>query len=163
MSYFPEGAHKLFRTRNPLSRVVGNLPPSARSAMYAAAEKGVIKRGTWNGCAWNAAGAHHGLETRSVNAAARQFNCSPQVVSDFIQVWDRLRGSNTSCTSILKDAIEKVGITQNRPKGTLVVAGRAFTGSETRFKEQLKSVTDIRDMPGMEDATIDASLMVLNA
>lgn len=90
---------------------VRKLSPEAKKAMFSAATHGRIKRGTWNGCAFNAGGLEVGdPKISSVIAAARVFNMSVQDVSYFIRCWDQLEGTDDECTQLLRDTIEKVGI-----------------------------------------------------
>lgn len=162
MGFFPEGASKMFRSKNPLQRVVDPLPTRARSAMYAAAQKGLIKRGTWDDCAWNAASIIEGQPASSTQAASQVFDCPPRLVDNFIQVWDGLSGSDHRCTQLLIDAIESVGVTENRPVGMArVIRGTVYKSADTKFKEQLDAVENIADLPGFDDALVDTTMEVL--
>ncbi|MGH8997853.1 MAG: hypothetical protein ACRDY7_00495 [Acidimicrobiia bacterium] len=96
--------------RNPLVPSVALLSTSARRALYAAASGGVLRRGSWDGCALNLAGASVGLPVRSRGEAACAFDTSPEAVRQFIEVWDRLWGSNRYCTELLRDAVEYAGL-----------------------------------------------------
>lgn len=168
MGFFPEGSQSLFKNSNPLVSVVRPLPVSARQAMYAAAEKGLIVRRSWNGCAWNAASL---IETKgkvnaqSFESAADVFGCSPHLVRAFIQVWDSLKGSDEKCTATLKDAIDQVGLSTEEGvnKAVRVIRGYAYKSLDTQFKEQLAEVENIADLPGMSDELIEKTLCTLNS
>lgn len=164
--FFPQGSHKMFGSSNPLVGVVRPLPVRARQAMYAAAEKGLIARKTWNGCAWNAAGEQvaPGSSIQNFAMAARVFDCNEQLVSNFISVWDALKGSDARCTALLKAAIEEVGITSNVTSGLVkAVRGYAYKSADTAFREQLADVTSLADMPGFDNALVDGVQVLLNA
>ena len=96
--------------RNPLVPVVRQFPAHGRRALYAAANAGLLRRGSWDGCALNRAGAGLGLAVRSRGEAAHAFDTTPEVARQFVEVWDRLWGSNRRCTQMLRDAIEEVGL-----------------------------------------------------
>jgi hypothetical protein len=96
--------------RNPLVPVVRQLPPRGRRALYAAANAGLLRRGSWDGCALNRAGAAVGLDVRSRGEAAYAFDTTPEIVRQFVEVWDRLWGSNRRCTQMLREAIEEAGL-----------------------------------------------------
>jgi hypothetical protein len=95
---------------NPLVPVVRPLTYRGRQAMYAAANAGRLKRRSWNGCAFNAAGTQVGELVRSPGDAAFVFGTTPPVARRFIRVWDGLRGSDQHCTQLLREALEEVGL-----------------------------------------------------
>ncbi len=95
--------------RNPLVPVVRQFPARGRRALYAAANAGLLRRGSWDGCALNRAGTAVGLEVRSRGEAAYALDTTPEVARQFVEVWDRLWGSNRRCTQMLRDAIEHAG------------------------------------------------------
>ena len=96
--------------RNPLVPVVQALPARGRRALYAAANGGQLRRGTWNGCAFNRAGDVLGTPVRSRGEAALALGTTPDVIRRFLEVWDRLWGSNRYCTALLRDALEHAGL-----------------------------------------------------
>lgn len=96
--------------RNPLVPVVRAFPAPGRRALYAAANTGMLRRGSWNGCALNQAGTAVGLPVRSRGEAAYALGASPDAVRRFVEVWDRLWGSNRRCTQLLREALEHVGL-----------------------------------------------------
>lgn len=139
---------------NPLVAVVKPLNPKSKCAMFAAARAGVIRRNTWNGCAWNAAGREEGQDITSVHAAASGFGVKATFVSRFIQEWDRLPGTNAECTQMLIDAIEEVGLftEPSDHKVKRIVREYAYKSQATKFKEQLESgELTLNDIPGAKD------------
>ncbi|MGH8990698.1 MAG: hypothetical protein ACRDZ7_04135 [Acidimicrobiia bacterium] len=90
--------------------VVRQFPPGGRRALYAAANAGLLRRGSWEGCALNRAGAAVGVPVRSRGEAAYAFDTTPDIARQFVEVWDRLWGSNRRCTQMLRDAIEEAGL-----------------------------------------------------
>ncbi|MDQ4130281.1 MAG: hypothetical protein M3133_04720 [Actinomycetota bacterium] len=100
---------------NPLVPVVRPLPYTGRQAMYAAANAGLLRRGTWNGCAFNRAGTQLGQLVTSAGEAALVLGTTVPVVRRFIRVWDGLRGSEERCTQLLREALEEVGLVPPAP------------------------------------------------
>ena len=96
--------------QNPLVPVLLALSSQGKQALYAATNNGSLKRGTWNGCALNAAGRVVGERITDSARAARVFETTPQIMRDFIVVWDRLRGPDHRCTALLREAILTVGL-----------------------------------------------------
>jgi hypothetical protein len=96
--------------RNVLVSVVRALPVQGRRALYAAANRGHLRRGTWNGCAFNRAGEMLGVPVRSRAEAAVALGTTDEVIDRFLEVWDGLSGSNRNCTAILRDALEHTGL-----------------------------------------------------
>ncbi|MGH9040392.1 MAG: hypothetical protein ACRDZ3_09180 [Acidimicrobiia bacterium] len=90
--------------------MVRQFPAQGRRALYAAANSGLLRRGSWEGCALNRAGAAVGLPVRSRGEAAYAFDTTPEIARQFVEVWDRLWGSNRRCTQMLRDAIEQAGL-----------------------------------------------------
>lgn len=169
MTFFPDGViehgRKSVLRSNPLVSVVRDLPPNAKKAMYAAAEKGLIKRRTWNGCAWNKAAEMVGHKNvKDSTLAASVFGCSSAKVSNFISVWDNLPGTDARCTALLKDAIDQSGISteENMNKAVKVLRGFAYKSLDTQFKEQLADVDNITDIPGMTGEMVEHALAMLD-
>lgn len=136
--------------------VVRKLSPTAKQAMSAAVEHGLIRRGTWSGCAFNQAGAVVAEKlmsiqdknyVRSTSEAAEVFNMTSDDVNRFIVCWDGLPGSDEECTAQLRDALNEVGIfaPANERKGKRVIRQLLYKSEETRmmeaFKEQLENFT----------------------
>jgi hypothetical protein len=73
-----------------LQAVTKALPENVQAAFLIAAKKGTIKQGTWDGCAFNAAGqvVDPTGNVNSFSKAAALFKCDPNLVSKFIGVWD---------------------------------------------------------------------------
>jgi hypothetical protein len=93
---------------NPLVDVVRSFPAPARHALQAAATSGPLHRGTWHGCPLNRAGAELGVPVRSRGEAAYVLGVSPELARSFVEVWDRLWGSNRRRSKLLRDALEYV-------------------------------------------------------
>lgn len=95
---------------NPLLDVVRPFDHRTRRALYAATNSGALRRRTWNGCAFNRAGAILGIEVSHLTSAAELFKVPVRQVNDFITTWDRLRGSDSHCTELLRDALLTEGL-----------------------------------------------------
>ena len=115
--------------RNPLVEVVRPLPAHGRRALYAAANTGQLRRGSWDGCAFNRAGDAIGLAVRSRGEAAHAFGTTTEVIRQFVDVWDRLWGSNRRCTQLLRDALEHVGLFDDDEYATYDSAASASPGA----------------------------------
>ena len=173
MGFLPKEAidhHKVARTEGGgvarLKSVVAPFPPQLKQAMYAAAEKGLIKRGTWDGCAFNAAGAHVGENVSAISTAARAFGVDETIVQRFITAWDGMVGTDERCTGLLKAALLNVGLTEDMTipsRVKRVIRGYAYKSLETQFHEELANVESIADLPGMDEAKSDAIQVLLNA
>jgi alkanesulfonate monooxygenase SsuD/methylene tetrahydromethanopterin reductase-like flavin-dependent oxidoreductase (luciferase family) len=50
------------------------------------------------------------MEVRSRGEAAYAFHTTPEIARQFVEVWDRLWGSNRRCTQMLREAIEHAGL-----------------------------------------------------
>lgn len=107
-----------------LEAAVRCLSPGAKQAFYSAAMRhGTIRRRTWNGCAYNQGGKEivSGSNIGSVQEAAKIFQCTPAVVSKFIQAWDRSPyNSDKEATKALLELLEKVGIFSDPDKPRVV-------------------------------------------
>lgn len=109
--------------RNPLVPVVRPLSSVARQALLQAASQGVLRRGSWQGCAFNLAGSAVGTPVRSRGEAACVFSTDADDVRRFIEVWDAIWGSNRYCTELLRCALvhvageEEEGATGAGPAG----------------------------------------------
>lgn len=126
---------------NPLVHVVAKLSTAAKQAMYAAAKKGLIHRGSWDGCAFNKAGEEAGWSVRSTATAAKVFGMTPEDVGRFITTWDRTSDfcSPEQARRYLIEAIETAGICTPPGRRTRVIRGYAFKGAATKFQEELES------------------------
>lgn len=143
---------------SPLESAVHQLNPQTKQAMYAAAQKRIISKGTWDGCAFNAAGKEKGFDIGSVGYAARLFDLPGDVVANFISEWD----SGPEDTEALKEILVKVGLytEPGTPKPKRVMF-RKYTSWETRMKEELDINIEQDILPeGTEEA---AELLFCNA
>lgn len=144
------------KTNNPLLGVVKRLSPSAKQAFLAAAKQGRLARGTWNGCAFNAAGKLQQENVSTVTKAAEVFDMKAGDVSRFIRVWDNLYcRSDWWATRLLKEAIESIGLFT--PAGTMRF--RAFTSEDTVIREAF----DLMVKNDSVEFTSDAVELLLNA
>ena len=146
---------------NSLKGAVNRLSPKAKQAFYAAALSGPINRGTWNGCAFNAAGEDMGRHVRSYIAAAELFEMSIGGVKEFIYYWDNFRHdlSNTDATDLLKDYLLESGLYESSDPtlGTFVVT--IHKGPETikqEFDELVAQLGDPDYMSEFKEAAIFA-------
>lgn len=170
MGFLPPDAvqhHKTARSGGTgLRSVVAPFPPQLKQAMYAAAEKRLIARRTWDGCAFNAAGSEVGQRVTSFHAAATAFDVPQEVVERFINVWDSMQGSDQRCTGLLKAALLDAGLTKGMTipdRVKKIVRGYAYKSLETQFHEELANVNSIADLPGMDNIKADAVQVLLNA
>lgn len=79
-------------------KIITQLPVKVKVAFYRVASQRTIKRGTWNGCAFNAAGEAIGRNVTSEVGAVEAFGASKYIVSNFIRFWDgtKFRGGDWS-------------------------------------------------------------------
>lgn len=136
--------------------IVQQLPPNVKQAMYAAANRGLIKRATWNGCAFNAGSLEVATEKDeclavSISSAAQFFGISTDLVIKFINTWDQLPGSDEECTDRLKKAILDAGLfaEPNESRGKRVLRTTVWKSEETRMREKFEAM--------VEDLDLDAS------
>lgn len=138
---------------NTLEAAVAKLNPKTKQAMYAAANKGLIKRGTWNGCAFNAGGLEVGDDhVTSTLRAAKTFGVSQEVVSNFIRIWDGLAGSDAEATERLKEAIVKAGLftEANESSGRRILRETVYKSYETKMREQFDALVEGLDLNDVE-------------
>lgn len=144
-----------FRQRGDSSfeGIVQQLPPNVKQAMYAAANRDLIKRATWNGCAFNAGSLEVATEKDeclavSVSSAAQFFNIEPELVTKFIQSWDVLPGTDEECTARLKKAILDAGLfaEPGESKGRRVLRTTVWKSEETRMREKFEEMVEGLDL-----------------
>lgn len=163
MGYFPEGvvnggtgfSHP--QSSNPMMGVVKTLSVKAKQAMYAASQKGLIARGTWDGCAFNAAGGIIGLggTVQSYERAAAAFGMAENDVARFIHQWDRLHCSDEQANKYLVEALLDAGLATpvGTGRGKRIIRGYAYKSEATKFQEQLESgELTVAMIPGCEEA-----------
>lgn len=140
-----------------LDQVVAKLNPKTKQAMYAAANKGLIRRGTWDGCAFNAAGHEVEASIASIGKASQTFELSESVVSNFIDVWDRLQGDDEEATDKLKGAILKAGLFSetNESNGRRFLRETVYRSYENRMKDQFEQMVEGLDMNDETDLVFD--------
>jgi hypothetical protein len=146
-----------------LEGVVRQLNPAAKQAMYGAANKGLIRRGTWDGCAFNAGGVEVGNNNvGSTFAAAQQFNLPSSTVTRFIEIWDSTNGTDEECTERLKAAILDAGLftEANESKGRRVLRQTIYKSQETQLREKFEAEVASLDMSDVHNETVaDISAM----
>lgn len=122
---------------SPLERTVYKLSPKAKQAMYAAGRKQILRKGTWAGCAFNAAGCEIGKYINNFTKAAQVFEMNESDVERFIQIWDTCNQSTSDLISILLNVglySEPCEPPKSRPNR---VEFHKFTSWETRMMEEL--------------------------
>ena len=132
--------------------VIKDFSPSLKQAMYAAANKGIIHRGTWNHCALNAAGKELEIAgISSIKAAAEAFGVSPAIATKFINIWDARSGTDEQCTEYLKEQILAVGLFTEA--GTVlpkIIRKRVFVGAEKIQMEEFEKAMENDEVFGTE-------------
>lgn len=148
----PDGFSKKGSEPASLRQSIETLTPKAKQAFFAAASHKVIRRGTWDGCAFNAGGIEVGDGTvSSIKTAAITFEMEPQEVRSFIQYWDRSNySSDEEATQALRTMIEEVGLF-SEPVGKKKFAGGTFVktiheSDETKMRKEFdRMVSDLSD------------------
>jgi hypothetical protein len=137
-------------SQTSLATVIADLPPNVKKAFYAAANKGTIRRGTWDGCAFNAGGIEVGdINVRSTSSAAQTFGIDYNTVDSFIRIWDKTEGTDQEATNLLKKIIEEVGFftSPEEARASLNKSGSrpnrrvVFKSQMVQFKEELATDT----------------------
>lgn len=154
MGVWGSEVHSPSKTVNSLTDAVKLLSPKAKQQMFAAASHGLIKRGTWDGCAFNAAGKNlfqehvkdglYDSQAGSVSdfgIAAQIFEMPMTDVRSFIHCWDNLPGEDEEVTAQLREAIEKVGLfTEPGEFRVKTFVKRIFTSEEEKMKQEFDKV-----------------------
>lgn len=151
-----------------LEQIVSQFPVQLKQAMYAAAELGSMRAGTWNGCAFNKAGDIEGKDVASVASAARAFNVSQSLVERFIRVWDSKRHiPDSGRTALLKRILTNVGIstppdayrqTESSDGPVVTVIDEVvYKGEQTKFIEALEKASTLEDFVkmGLNEEVLD--------
>lgn len=139
--WFPKGVNK---TEVGLGRSVNNLSEKARKAMLGAIEKfGTIARGTWDGCAWNAACEVMGISNVGSSRQASEVfpDDSSGSISEFIHYWDKLPGTDEEATALLREYLIE-GFKQST--GDIVVV--VHESEETKLNKEFQSLVDSLDI-----------------
>jgi hypothetical protein len=144
-----------------LESIVNQFPPKLKQAMFAAASRGSLRRGTWNHCAFNAAGFEVGKlgEVRSLQSAAEAFDVTPILVKKFIRYWDHMTGTKEEVTIQLREAIEKVGLF-TKSGASRIVWIKAFEQDEKAKREEFDQLMELNQIPDedMASSILDGSL-----
>lgn len=150
-----------------LEDLIAEFPVRLKQAMYAAANKGTIRRGTWDHCALNAADKMMklGVENfsrgqtpdfvHSTKMASQAFGITNAQASHFIRIWDSRGGTDEQCTEYLKECILKAGLfTEPGSKLPRIVTKRVYTSEETKVQEEFFRMMEANEVPDI-DVAID--------
>lgn len=107
--------------RARLVYAIENLNDRARTAFVVAGRKSVIKRGTWDGCAFNAGSKIYKdrllpLGVTSFREAAQHFGLDQHIVANFIAAWDASRyymSSDEEATKFLVQTCLEYGVNED--------------------------------------------------
>lgn len=167
ISNWGDKKHYYRKSYNPtrgvsLCDTIENFPSKLKQAMFAAASRGVIKRGTWNGCAFNAAGMEvgHGKAVNSFEKAARTFGVTTASVEQFIGIWDSMKGTDEDCTQTLRTCIEKAGLfIEPGQKAPRIIRVKVYEDQQKKMREQFDTLMEANMIEGadlMEDLLVGA-------
>ncbi len=164
MGFFPEGLKTVSFPPSSLEGVLYALKPETRKAIWVMSQSEVFEQRTWDGCVFNKV---TGL-SNSYNVASA-LGESEKAISDFICTWDAIPTTTTVANKILKDALQKVGLSvpSDIPKTQRVVRYYAYKSADTKFKEQLDNMTTLGDTElaelGLSVETVEAAKVLCNA
>lgn len=149
------GASNFRKTfRIGLYDVIAEFPPSLKQAMYAAANKGIIHRHTWNDCGLNAAGKELNIQgVASFEKASRAFGITVAQAKWFVKLWDGMQGSDELCTETLKDTILRVGLfTEPGKLEPRIIRKRVFE-SQVKVDAEFEKIVEANEVPYTEEAS----------
>lgn len=132
------GSHAF--SKNDYATLANMLSPKAKQAVLAAISKvGTLRKGTWNGCVFNAAGQIEGHNIRSSSLAAELFDMSTGAVSSFISRWDSMHENDIRATQRLKEALlnDNEALTGKSKDVVVVVHESDQTKLEREFNEMV--------------------------
>lgn len=129
-----------------------NFPLRLKKAMFAAASHQMIRRGTWDGCAYNAAGMIIDQHVKSLGSAAKAFKIPESMVSRFIEEWDLLPGTTEEANLALREALEKADLFNEPSRVKRVVRRRVFTSQATKDKEAFEEM--VKDLDFSESSEL---------
>jgi hypothetical protein len=147
-----------FASGSNLEASIRLLNPKAKQAMYGAARAKTIHKGSWNGCAFNAAGMQVGGSINehitSIDRAAEVFGVSQNVVQKFISAWDKLPGSDEESTQELIHTLEKVGLFSEASETRLARKIRVtlYKSLESELRDQLEEAFENESIEGVCEA-----------
>ena len=136
-----------------LCNTVEQFPSGLKQAMFAAASRGPIMRGTWNGCAFNAAGMEVGKQdsVTSFAVAADTFKCAIAQVKQFIILWDSMPGTNEHCTEVLRTCIEKAGLfSEPGQKAPRIIKLKVYEDQQKKMREQFDTLMEANLIEGTD-------------
>lgn len=151
VSYSLSGMNFASNVGFTLDVAVRGLAPGAKQAFYSAAQRrGILRRRTWDGCAFNAGARELGInDVGSVRRAAEVFKCSPFTVSRFIKAWDGSNYSNDrEATRVLVGMLESVGLFSLPDSPTVTRVYKGLLVPNTLSDEDLIAdfMVDINDL-----------------
>ena len=139
--------------KTPLDYAVFDLPKKLKQAMYAAASKNVIKKGTWNGCAMNQAGAEIGQDIKSVHSTALAFGCPDTLISNFIKVWDGLKKENAEATHLLLNSLERANLfAEPNEKPPRIYSVLVYENEQKALRRAFDEMMEANQIPDVEVA-----------
>lgn len=143
-----------------LQSVVNQFPSGLKQAMYAATNDGkIVARRTWDGCAFNAAGGQVNKEVSSTYAAAAAFDVPETLVSNFIDIWDSVLGSDEEATEFLRETILRAGLFSEpgaiEKMKRRVVSHKVYESEKSRF-EALMLANEIANIDVAESILVPA-------
>lgn len=142
-------------TVGTLEEIVGEFPSGLKQAMFAAASNRIIARGSWNGCAMNAAGMEIGKQgsVRSLQAASKAFGITKSQVGIFIQHWNTLPGTDEEATQHLRTILEKVGLfSEPGQRPPRIIRKKVYENEQKKLQEEFDSLMASNEVPNMEMA-----------
>jgi hypothetical protein len=136
-----------------LQDLIGEFPVKLKQAMFSAASHGPIRRGTWTGCALNAAGVELEKAVYSPETASETFGITHAQAVLFIECWDRMDGSNEECTEKLREMIEQEGLFRNPgEKVPRIIRVKVYEDQQKKLREQFDMLMVANMIPDTEAA-----------
>jgi hypothetical protein len=147
--------YKVSHSAGTFEDIISQFPSGLKQAMFAAASRTTIARSTWNGCALNAAGMEIGRanDVRSFDTAAKAFNITPALAQMFVHAWDKMHGTDTECTAILRDTITKVGLfSEPGQKPPRIIKKKVFESQQAQLHKQFQTLMESNSVPDTDVA-----------
>ena len=129
-----------YSARGYFTELVKQFPPRLKQAIAGAAQHGLLTRGTWDGCVFNAAGSQVGADIQGYASAAGVFNVPSELVSEFISTWDNFPGNDVKANLTLLLSIREVGLFSEPTTGPLT-ALRGYVVKHV-FKSELDALNE---------------------
>lgn len=129
-----------------------NFSSGLKQAMFAAASRGNISRGTWSGCAFNEAGRTVSRVVLSMESAMEAFGLSLIQVELFIRQWDSLEGTDEACTKLLQGLLEKSGLFRNPGDSRANIFSRKVYVAQDKLWREFDALREANMVPHEEAA-----------